>query len=294
MFKALRNELRLRMTLTTASPLLIRSGKSSGIDPVLPDMQVVRDASGRPYIPGSSLKGVVRSRVEQLLRSLDDRYACDPLGRGCGRYREVTGTEPGEPRYRAHCYACRLFGSTAIAGRIAFVDAFAPAGQEPRTAERHNVAIDRRSGGQSPGALFSPEVVEQGRFEAEVRLTNFALWQVLALIDTLRDLDEGYVTLGGGSSRGFGRVRVSLPEVQFDWRDLRREPPAHLKGYSERDAAPGPLPAAWQPAALGRQLSWQGIEPLVGPGGALAGVSVAQALQWDPPGAPAPMRGGAG
>lgn len=283
MFSTLRNELQVTFTITTASPLSIRASKPSGIDPVLPDMQVVRDAAGRPFIPGSTLKGVIRSRVEQVLRSLRPFFACDPLKAPCTsvKQRELSHASSGEARYRLHCYACRLFGSTALGSRISFADAPPLEGHEPVTSERHNVAIDRRTGGQYHGALFTPEVVEEGRFEAKVRLTNFALWQVLALLQTLQDLHEGFITLGGGSSRGFGRVKIELDKAWFAWRDLRRQPPERLQGYRGGDVAPGPVPGRWQRDLAGWRIEWQGADALMGPEGALARLDLEQALRQD-------------
>jgi len=72
MHGAFYNEAILDLSLKPHTPLLIKSGQPTEIDPTLPDMQFVR--TRRPdtgeeviYIPGSSLRGVVRSDVEQLV-----------------------------------------------------------------------------------------------------------------------------------------------------------------------------------------------------------------------------------
>ncbi|MBO9362348.1 MAG: hypothetical protein J7452_09120, partial [Thermoflexus sp.] len=68
MHGALRNVLRLRVEIRPDGPLLVKAG-GFALDPTLPDMSFVRArlADGReaPYLPGSSLKGVVRGFVEQ-------------------------------------------------------------------------------------------------------------------------------------------------------------------------------------------------------------------------------------
>src|SRR5262245_40746814 len=64
------------------------------------DNPIVRDAQNLPYIPGSSLKGVLRSRIEALVRaiSLDNRkrlepWACDPLNDPCVKAADVEGRD---------------------------------------------------------------------------------------------------------------------------------------------------------------------------------------------------------
>jgi CRISPR-associated protein Csm3 len=83
MHKARYNLLRLNIQISPVGPLLIKSGGFS-TDPSLPDMQFVRTFKAGVgeclYIPGSSMKGVVRSFVEKALRTIDDhnswKWAC--------------------------------------------------------------------------------------------------------------------------------------------------------------------------------------------------------------------------
>lgn len=70
MHKATFLEGTLRFTITPDGPILVKAGESSGVDPTLPDMRFVRSQSSI-YIPGPSLKGVVRAQVERICRSMD-------------------------------------------------------------------------------------------------------------------------------------------------------------------------------------------------------------------------------
>ncbi|AEN73084.1 CRISPR-associated RAMP protein, SSO1426 family [Rhodothermus marinus SG0.5JP17-172] len=63
-------------------------GSRASFLPAGTDLPVIKTPEGIPYIPGSSLKGVVRSYVERLLRTIDALgrkhqgqrlWACDPL-----------------------------------------------------------------------------------------------------------------------------------------------------------------------------------------------------------------------
>lgn len=67
---------RLEGTLTTRTALHIGAGGSG--EPLATEAPVVRSAKGHPYIPGSSLKGVLRSAAEALFRGGEN-------GGGAGR-----------------------------------------------------------------------------------------------------------------------------------------------------------------------------------------------------------------
>ncbi|SHI96366.1 RAMP superfamily CRISPR-associated protein [Desulfofundulus thermosubterraneus] len=239
MFKNFRNEARIFFWLHTAGPLLIKGPDQPGLDPLQPDMSFVRAwRNGRevPYIPGSSLKGVLRSRAEQIIRALaPDRMAIpDPFQRG--RDDEMKD-KPGDYRYYASDPVTQLFGQTYLAGRLRCADAF-PVEDRPLVLnERNHVAINRITGATQGKALFNPEVVEEGTFAAEISLTNFAVWQLKLLGVLLQDLDDGFLLLGGSTTRGYGRVRVENAQVLV--RDYRRDPPAEvLRGYEHDDTVP--------------------------------------------------------
>jgi CRISPR/Cas system CSM-associated protein Csm3 (group 7 of RAMP superfamily) len=68
--------------LELRTPMRIGSGKSSEV--TSPDQPVMKDTLGHPIIPGSSLKGVLRSHLESLLRAIEnqpgfERSGCDIL-----------------------------------------------------------------------------------------------------------------------------------------------------------------------------------------------------------------------
>src|SRR5262245_3637344 len=74
MHKATFLEGTLQMTIRPDGPVLVKAGESGGGDPTLPDMEFVRTFRGgapQVYIPGPSLKGVVRAQAERICRSLD-------------------------------------------------------------------------------------------------------------------------------------------------------------------------------------------------------------------------------
>lgn len=68
MFETFKNRLEITGTLTTVTALRISEGRST--EPIGSDLPVIKDALKRPFIPGSSFKGALRSRLESFLRGI--------------------------------------------------------------------------------------------------------------------------------------------------------------------------------------------------------------------------------
>jgi CRISPR-associated RAMP protein (TIGR02581 family) len=221
MFKRLFNELMLVFDLSPhEAPLLIKSGRESGADPTLLDMNFVRTAHPRTgemtvFLPGSSLKGTLRSYCEKIARTVQpDRgseWCCNPFGSTASCGKRLEDEKQAAARYAGSCVACRTFGNTGLGSHLALTDAYPL--DEPRLEQRDGVAIDRISGAVAAGP-FNLEVVTQGTFRARLMLRNFQLWQVGLLAVALRDLGQGRVPIGFGKSKGFGRVTVTYRELE--------------------------------------------------------------------------------
>lgn len=218
------NQATFELLLRPRTPLLIKAGGegASALDPTLPDMNFVR--TRRPgldpsvYIPGSSLRGVVRGYAERLLRSVETGLACDPTqtqknGKGI-RQACFAGTktteEPGADIYNKSCHACRLFGNTALAGRARFGDLYAQ--DEPTLEVRYGVAIDRVTGAVAQGP-FEMELLTDATFAGMITLRNFTLGQMGLLGAALLDLSDGLVPMGFGKSKGLGSVNLTFTRL---------------------------------------------------------------------------------
>jgi hypothetical protein len=122
--------------------------------------------------------------------------------------------------YRELCSICRVFGHTVQAGHLRVSDAYPPEallGETNDTEQRDGVAIDRRTGGTVPGALYTLEIVTRGAFEGELCLRNFQIWQVGLLALALRDLSQGRVPIGFAKSRGLGQVKVTYGQLEVSY-----------------------------------------------------------------------------
>ena len=215
------NHARFEIVIRTHSPLLIKAGSEGEgmLDPILPNMNFVRTRSAghepQVYIPGSSLRGVVRSYAEKLIRSVEVNQACDPnsgkgssgdLKEACFKGDKTTDLEADEA-YNKSCYACRLFGNTAMAGRVRFEDLYADG--DPTLETRYGVAIDRVTGSVAQGP-FEMEIATEAAFKGDIDVMNFTLGQLGVLSAALLDMNDGLAPVGFGKSKGFGRVKVAF------------------------------------------------------------------------------------
>lgn len=226
MHKRFYNQARLDFVLEPRGPVLVKSGIETP-DPTRPDMEFVRtrvpDLGETIYLPGTSLKGTLRSQAERSLAGLGVTI-CDPFGgprdakKSC--HFQIHGQSATTARFASHCPACRTFGSLSIAGRLNVTDALPRQSDdqaaEARTETRMQVGIDRQNGGASGGTLFDLEVAIRGRFHARLHLKNFELWQLGLVAAVLGDIDDGLVPVGFGKSRGLGQMSVALESLVID------------------------------------------------------------------------------
>ncbi len=226
MFKQLVNECLIDLHLIPEGPILIKSGLATISGPDMAFVTVFRNGREEVYLPGSSLKGVLRSHAERITRTLNPEAACNPLAGkdseepscgACFDKRKDKDEKLDTPTvYKDSCLICKLFGSTWLAGRLATSDAYA-VGELPRPQRRDGVGIDRFTGGAARGAKFELEVVTEGIFATTLYLRNFELWQLALIGFLLQDLKDGLIRIGMGKSRGLGKIRGVVKNMQLSF-----------------------------------------------------------------------------
>ena len=224
------------IVIDPVDPLLVKSGHATmaGVD--MAPVSTFRDGRNVYYLPGTSLKGVLRSHLERIARTLHPGSVClpyyDPAPRrgisvpvqaerqsyGCG-FRSPSGgrTDAAPASYADSCAACRLFGSLKFGGRFSIGDAYPLPEHEPKPETRNGVGIDRFTGGTVRRVLFDLQVLVGGKFKASIRLTNFELWQLAGLHLLLTDLADEMIAVGSGRSRGLGRVRATVESFRLTY-----------------------------------------------------------------------------
>lgn len=240
MLKQLVNEALIPLTLTTTGPLLVRSGHATLSGPDMTPVLTYRNGDWQVYLPGSSLKGVIRSHLEKVGRTLNAGAICDPFHKlpapdaFCGdrllrRKKDDQEDVDSEVAYRESCPICRLFGSTEFIGRVSINDAYLVDSRRPRpTEERDGVGIDRLTGGAFGGALFNLEAVSSGvQFQTNIYLRNFEVWQLGMLLLIIQDMQDGLIRIGSGRSRGLGSVEGATDGVTIGHIGLSTGRPAN-------------------------------------------------------------------
>lgn len=237
-----RFESRTLITATLEMQTALSVGSRASLEPTGTDLPVIKDQKGVPFVPGSSIKGVVRSEMERVLRSLDkdatQLSACDPFGEAkelpnkqCITSEEKDNiiknienlpekdreTELSREIWEASCTVCRLFGSPWLASRLAFKDANLKNQEELAevTSVRDGVGIDRDLGAAKDGLKYDFEVVSPGaEFNIVILAENVESWEIGLLLSVLRPWLEGYLPIGGKSSRGPGWGKLTNISIE--------------------------------------------------------------------------------
>jgi len=213
-------------------PLRHWSGRDSDEDDLTP-----------PVLPASSLKGVLRSTAEYILRSVDPERSPDrrPLADApfvCGKRSELAGQPRGSVAdseliewnevngksispedltpgriYWQLSAASQLFGATVHAGLLTLDDAVGPSAY----AQRSHVAISRFTGGVGKGPYQEELVLPEGSLSTTLTIRNFALWQLGLLGIVFQEVSRGYVGVGGGTRKGHGRIEINVKGLHFSY-----------------------------------------------------------------------------
>jgi CRISPR-associated protein Csm3 len=191
-------------------------GTEAGIGIGSAENPVIKDARGIPYIPGSSLKGKLRSILEYKYQRVGENGT--PCG--CGQPFSV-------------CPVCTLFGPhrntrhelgpTRIIVRDAFLskksqEDWAKAKGEGKdfTETKTETSIDRKTGMAMRGSLRQQERVNAGtEFELNISLRIFDSDDEKKIVDIIKDGINLITkdTLGGSGTRGYGWVEIKDIEV---------------------------------------------------------------------------------
>ena len=206
------------------------------------DSPVMLTPEQKPFIPGSSFKGALRSTVEKIVPGLpgfstcalieanDDELRAAREQQGAAicptaRQREITRQRRLTPNKSEDilnelCDTCRLFGSPFAAARLNVNDLYMPKEEWSGVLQiRDGVAIDRDTETAKDRLKYDFEVVPaSATFDLEIVLENAAPKDVQLVCVGLSEFVHGFGTIGGKRSRGLGvgrleKLRVSALEL---------------------------------------------------------------------------------
>ncbi|HXK89816.1 MAG TPA: CRISPR-associated RAMP protein Csx7 [Thermosynergistes sp.] len=225
-----RSQLRARCRITGRIVLDTALHIGGGRNPsAATDSPVVRDGAGRPFIPGSSLKGAFRAAVERLVPNIPNLRTCglsDDSDACANRLRKALKDRKNIPEAEllalldsVLCDTCRTFGSTHLASVALFHDA--PINEvwnalpEVPTQIRDGVGIDRDSERAREGIKYDFEVVPpQTSFDFTMTLENPNERDLGLIALGLQEFIIGMIPLGGIRSRGLGRYHLEGVKVE--------------------------------------------------------------------------------
>lgn len=218
------NKYIIRGILKAESPFRIGIGNTQELSPISVDSPVIRDEKGDPFIPGSSLKGVLRTFTESIINSgaFGKFTACNIVNNPCiddtyyrekkEKYRDKNGykdKELAEDIYVNECDVCKLFGGKYFGPKICISDAKLRDGSKAYTQVRDGVAINRDTLTAEDGMKYDFECVDAGcEFTLEISVDNLDEEYEILLKILITYLESGEMKIGGKTSSGFGKVKL--------------------------------------------------------------------------------------
>ena len=194
------NRLYFKSTIETVSPLKTASGRDDHTD-----SDILVGADGKPFIPGTTLAGIIRHYLESFTFP---KYDVDS-------WFGYTNKNEGEN------------------SRITFYDAVLSDASEKRISRRDGVRLDDDKTAVN-GGKFDYEVTEAGasfvlRFEVDLGGMNEP-----EFIDKIfNGFNSGDIRIGGKTTRGFGLVKLVdisrcvvdnvTDYINFDWKESKFE-----------------------------------------------------------------------
>lgn len=227
------------LELITKEPLHIGATEKS-IKIKESDLLCIKRNDGTPYIPGSSMRGMLRAYINRVSHFLNDQSILQKLG-----LKEIRTTHAGKNSddivcdlhgifnkkgendlksleqiaidTKMICDICLLFGAMGYGSPLKITD-FQPTGPV-QLVNRNHIAIDLASDTTKGTALFFVESVAQDTsfkgkiiFEKRGHERQEQIMKLLEIIILYLQNQEIYI--GGLKSRGYGFVKFTKIEIQ--------------------------------------------------------------------------------
>ena len=212
----MRNRWKIKGTFTTVTPLHVGSGDITHRADLLDKdkkqcdvSEVVVDYRGRPCIPGSTIKGVLRAWGEKFLAEEQDLQALDRI---FGK-RDITD---------GNAKAGWAIFQTAFArppSNVAPFESHVPYWCKDRlTGVMSHVCINRDTGAAQHNKLFYEEFVPEGvTFDVEIDISRLEEGDVSLLLGILQKGSQHEThpwQLGASGANGWGRIKWALKQLQ--------------------------------------------------------------------------------
>jgi CRISPR-associated protein Csm3 len=198
--------------LENLTPLSIGSGEIGKLGN-LDNPVITANINGKPvpYIPGSTLKGVLRTEAEKIARTRG-LTVCNVFDHesSCNKAKQDADL----------CVICRTFGSQAITSHVKIMDAY-PTTADYSLSVEPGVAIDRVTGAARPHSKYDVQVINpSARFKFRIIVENIDFRdakdeRAKIILDLVKKLENGQIQIGGKCSVGHGLVKLHAPLINW-------------------------------------------------------------------------------
>lgn len=233
-FSTFVNKYKIKGTLIVCNALHIGSGKEEEGK----DSPFIKDNNGNFYIPGSSFRGYLSTKLERILNSennfkLIEKETEKELNEGDVKlifgYTNLDN-EDSEiiNRVKEKVNISNLQEITSMAGKIHISDMFITT--EVNSIKRDGIKIDRNTGATEDKGKFDYNVVPAGsKFDFEIELNNIENYQLELIGLALKDIVEDGDLFGGMLSRGIGKCKIEKASLKMKYVDSKEK--NNLKNY---------------------------------------------------------------
>jgi hypothetical protein len=129
-----------------------------------------------------------------------------------------------------------MWGSSQWASRVSVSEAYIPSDVKDEWKEFlfQNVAINRFTGGAAENKLFNALPITNATFEGTITVFGDELWMLGLTALLFKDLHDSLVRIGSGKTRGRGKVKGWLTQVEVKTlKDSCVEATCHAKQPSQ-------------------------------------------------------------
>ena len=223
-FSVFKNKYFIEGDLVVLTALHIGSGKEEAEH----DAPFMKE-DGNFYIPGSSFRGYLRTKLERFLLDennfkFKDKKSQDLLNMAdvlllfgytnLFSDKENTGEIVKRVQKKLSFEKKEKDSFSSMAGRIHIADM--PIISDVNSIRRDGIKIDRNTGATEAGAKFDYDIIPAGaKFKFTIELENVEPYQLDLIALALKDIyDEGDL-FGGKLSRGIGKCKLENLKIQY-------------------------------------------------------------------------------
>jgi len=175
-----------------------------------------------PYIPGSSLKGIFRSTIEYILKSLGIYTCMLARNSSCSNASSAilnASRERDDERIRKEiknlCIACKIFGGQSYASNVLMSDCVPIDSTAVKFDIAPGTAINRRDGTTIRGALFTLEHINPGSlFDFQIKIDNLPNYLIGLLFKVIYLINKNIILIGGKKRAGLGQVHLRIDKIE--------------------------------------------------------------------------------